>query len=259
MLAGLSTLGPAARAGSIADWTNPWDVKLGDPVLGGTTSTAIRAFGAPSTMDGQITDRGVAGSLLPDTDAVIKARADVGPASFAIIQSASVRVDFDRPFELSQSPSGFWKVTITLSVNGTLSTTGTSSSAGIQALFKITDSAGNTLPGDGVQYNDGVTLAGSRASTGAPTKTFVLPDGNYQAVGFVLVNAQSSSDPGGATSNFFSTVDGMVSATTVPEPPSIALASISTLAVAGWRWRHRRACKLNGCMSQANTSQGQGA
>lgn len=231
-----------AEAGPVAIWTTPWNVDLETPNLGGVTAVASRAFGAPSTMDGQETDLGVAGSPLPDTDAVAKAKVMVGAASFSITQTADVRVDFDRPFILPKSATGFWNVTIALGISGTLSSSGPSSSAGVQALFKITDSSGATIAGDNVSFNDGVTGTLTRASTGTPTKTFILPDGIYHAVGFLFVDAMNTSNltGSGASSNFFKTLDASVNASATPEPSSLIMAGIAGLASAayiGWRRR----------------------
>jgi hypothetical protein len=71
-----------AQPSAIAEWTQPWLLTLSAKDIGGN-GAAKRAFGAPSMTDGQITDLGLAGQFLPDTDAVAKAAASVTTSSFS--------------------------------------------------------------------------------------------------------------------------------------------------------------------------------
>lgn len=231
-LLGSDLTAPQARGALISQWTEPWQVTLPSPILGGSSAAASRAFGASSTADGQINDRGAAGDSLPDTDAVAKAKASVGSSVIAL-QTATAEVDFARHFLLSGSPTG-WYVTISLDVAGTLKSGDTTSAATIQALFEIVGVGG-------VPFGKSVSGEGGNLTVAqGPQMTFILPDGTYNAHGTLLVTAQNDDLLGSASSNFFDTVVGRVTATAVPEPSSLILAALGSIFV-GVRLRSRKA------------------
>lgn len=201
---------------------NDWDVALDMNVDKGTGSKR-RAFGLTATKDGQILDTG-ADVAVARAEAL--ASTDVTGAG---LSSFLAQVDFDRSFQLSDSPGG-WKVTLQEVLSGSLAALDPqmASFASVIANASIRGTDVNNMPVDGPSLKfDEMNTEDDSVFTDiifeVLTETETLPDGKYTVTGLLRSKALIFLNPltGSAQSKFF---DGGLAvslvASPIPEPPT---------------------------------------
>jgi len=246
-----------AFADPIAQWATPWMVTFDQNGRGNVDNRG--AFGAQAQTDGQVTDVGSFFEALPGTPALVHAATFAEPTFqlFGISEDSLGRskVNFERVFQLRDSPSGRWQVTLHGSLMGVVDTRSPdlNPKASVGADASIDPGSDPTLTPviqihfehDSSEGNGGVGVD-DMMNHGA-----VLTDGVYVLSGQIFTSASiegAVNESGAAVADFGLSgrneggfrVSVEATPLQVPESATIVLIGVGASALGGATWRRRR-------------------
>lgn len=242
LIVGLIVLSPVTASAGLV-WTGDWTITKLTADAGGVGG-ASSAFGASSTMNGEVND-------LKADSAVAKVSA--GSLSDVMRDSASeAAVEFQRDFQLTGSPAG-WIATLSGILTGSLDANSPEknvrSISSVLATAYIEDAAGQILfriGGGGTTWNRSITAEDNKKTLPVMQPQFataVLPDGNYTIFGILETSTTAEAAPlaaGSANANFFPGLTVSLAAKAVPEPSTLALGGLGVATGLAALARRRR-------------------
>jgi hypothetical protein len=176
-------LAAPTAAAPTAKWTNPWKFT---PIVTGIAGVD-RGVGINQWRSGGL---GAANEVLPGTDALIQAESAVVSSS-NYSSFASILVNFERPFRLSDSPRG-WDTKLTLSLNGRLVASSKPMALNSMAEAQAHAKVGETLKVDFFKNVDVISPRPEELVKGADHSETVLQDGTYTVTGTFLTKVSEA-------------------------------------------------------------------
>jgi len=200
--------------------------------------TAASAFGADSTMNGQIKN-----------EKADVATAKTSASSIADPNAASdsdAAVEFERKFQLAGPPAN-WIVTLFGNLSGNLNANSADKNIGASAHVLgtafIEDNQGNILfriGGGATNWDKTVNANGTLPILSLMSNTMKLPNGQYKVFGLLEVSTHVDQGPlaiASANANFFNTMFIGLNAQPAPEPSTLVISSTAIVLLGLARWK----------------------